>query len=64
VKAASDLYLPVAGTVVAVNTALDGAPETVNQSPYDNGWIIKLKVANPDEAGALLSADDYAKLIG
>ena len=54
VKAASDLYLPVAGTVVAVNTALDGAPETVNQSPYDNGWMIKLKVANPGEAGALL----------
>jgi glycine cleavage system H protein len=64
VKAASDLYLPVAGTVVAVNTALDGAPETVNQSPYDNGWMLKLKVANPDEAGALLSADDYSKLLG
>ena len=64
VKAASDLYLPVAGTVVAVNTALDGAPETVNQSPYDNGWMIKLKVANPGEADALLSADDYAKLLG
>ena len=64
VKAASDLYLPVAGTVVAVNTALDGAPETVNQSPYDNGWMIRLKVADPAEAGALLSADDYAKLLG
>jgi glycine cleavage system H protein len=50
VKAASDLYLPVAGTVVAVNTALDGAPETVNQSPYDNGWMIRLKVADPAEA--------------
>ena len=64
VKAASDLYLPVAGTVVAVNTALDGAPETVNQSPYDHGWMLKLKVTNPDEADALLSADDYAKLLG
>ena len=64
VKAASDLYLPVAGTVLAVNTALDAAPETVNQSPYDHGWMIKLKVANPDEAGALLSADDYSKLLG
>ena len=64
VKAASDLYLPVAGTVVAVNTALDAAPETVNQSPYDNGWMLKLKVANPGEAGALLSADDYSKLLG
>lgn len=64
VKAASDLYLPVAGTMVAVNTALDRAPETVNRSPFDDGWLIKLKVANPAEAGALLSADDYTKLIG
>jgi glycine cleavage system H protein len=64
VKAASDLYTPVAGTVLAVNTALDGAPETVNQSPFDNGWMLKLKVASPAEADALLSADDYAKLIG
>lgn len=64
VKAASDLYLPVAGTVVAVNTALDRAPETVNRSPFDDGWLIKLKVANPAETGALLSADDYTKLIG
>ena len=64
VKAASDLYLPVAGTVVAVNTALDAAPETVNQSPYDSGWMLKLKVANPDEAGVLLAADDYSKLLG
>ena len=64
VKAASDLYLPVAGTVSAVNAALDRAPETVNRSPFDDGWMIKLKVANQTDAGALLSADDYAKLIG
>ena len=50
------------GVRAAVNTALDGAPETVNQSPFDNGWMIKLKVASPAEAGALLSADDYSKL--
>jgi glycine cleavage system H protein len=62
VKAASDLYLPVAGTVVAVNTAVDRAPETVNRSPFDDGWLIKLKVANPAEAGALLSADNYSRL--
>src|SRR5215212_10920489 len=47
VKAASDLYSPVGGTVVAVNGALDSAPETVNQSPYDTGWMLKLK---PDAA--------------
>jgi glycine cleavage system H protein len=64
VKAASDLYAPVAGTVLAVNPALEGAPGTVNQAPFGNGWMIKLKVANPAEVGALLSADDYAKLIG
>ena len=63
VKAASDLYAPVTGTVLAVNTALEGAPETVNHAPFDNGWMIKLKIANPAELGALLSADDYAKLI-
>jgi glycine cleavage system H protein len=63
VKAASDLYLPVAGTVVAVNTALDGAPETVNQSPYDNGWMLKLKVTAAADVDALLSAGDYEKSI-
>jgi glycine cleavage system H protein len=50
--------------VLAVNTALEGAPETVNQAPFDSGWMIRLKVANPAEQDALLSADDYAKLIG
>jgi glycine cleavage system H protein len=64
VKAASDLYAPVAGTVLAVNTALEGAPETVNQAPFDKGWMIKLQIANPADLDALLSADDYSKLIG
>ena len=64
VKAASDLYAPVAGSVLAVNAALDGAPEKVNQSPFDGGWMIKLKIANPADVGALLSPDDYSKLTG
>ncbi len=64
VKAASDLYMPAAGTVTAVNDALNNAPETVNQSPYDRGWILKLKLANPAEAGGLLSPADYEKVIG
>jgi glycine cleavage system H protein len=64
VKAASDLYAPVAGAVVAVNEALNNAPETVNQSPYDAGWILKLKLANPAEVSALLSSADYEKLLG
>jgi len=61
VKAASDLYAPVAGTVLATNPALESAPETVNKSPYDDGWIMKLKLANPADAAALLDADAYAK---
>ena len=64
VKAASDLYAPVAGTVVAVNERLNSAPETVNQSPYDEGWILKLAPADAAGASALLDATGYAKLIG
>jgi glycine cleavage system H protein len=64
VKAASDLYAPVAGAVLAVNAALDGAPEKVNQSPFGDGWMIKLQPANSTGLGTLLAADDYAKLIG
>jgi glycine cleavage system H protein len=62
VKAASDVYSPVGGTVVAVNTALDSAPETLNRDPYGAGWILKLKPADPAEAGALLEAAAYAEL--
>ena len=59
VKAASDLYAPVAGTVVATNPALESTPETVNKSPYDEGWMMKLKLANPADAAALLDAAAY-----
>jgi len=64
VKAASDLYLPVAGTVIEVNTALDSAPETVNQDAYTGGWILKLKLADPASVSTLLDAAAYGKLIG
>ena len=64
VKAASDLYAPAAGTVIAVNAALDSAPETVNQAPYEGGWMLKLKLADPSAAAALLDAGAYEKLIG
>ncbi len=63
VKAASDLYAPVGGVVLAVNAALETAPETVNQAPYDGGWMLKLKLAAPAAAAALLAAGDYEKLI-
>jgi glycine cleavage system H protein len=64
VKAASDIYAPVAGTVLEVNKALDANPEKVNQSPYGDGWMLKLKVTDPASATALLSAEDYGKSIG
>ena len=64
VKAASDLYAPVAGTVVAVNATLDSAPETVNRAPYGEGWMLRLKPADATSAAALLDATAYSKLVG
>lgn len=64
VKAASDLYAPAAGTVVAVNEELVARPETVNRSPYGDGWILKLRLAEPAAASALLDAAAYAALVG
>jgi glycine cleavage system H protein len=64
VKAASDLYAPVAGTVLAVNSALESAPETVNGAPYAAGWMLKLKPADPAAARQLLDAAAYGKITG
>lgn len=64
VKAASDLYAPVGGTVLAVNAVLDGAPEIVNRDPYGDGWMLRLKLADPAAAAALLDAAAYGKLLG
>jgi glycine cleavage system H protein len=64
VKAASDVYAPVAGTVLEINQALEANPEKVNGAPYTDGWMLKLKLANSADASALLSAEDYGKLIG
>ena len=64
VKAASDLYAPVAGKVVAVNEALNQKPETVNGAPYAEGWIMKLALANAADANGLLDAAAYGKLTG
>ena len=59
VKAASDIYAPVAGEVVAVNEQLEDEPETVNSDPYNDGWFFKLQPADTGELDALLSAEDY-----
>ncbi len=62
VKAASDLYAPIGGAVVAVNSALDASPETVNKAPYAEGWMLKLKPADANAVNALLDAAAYAKI--
>ncbi len=64
VKAASDLYMPVAGTVVAVNPALETAPETVNRDAYGDGWMLKLKPADAAAAAGLLDAAAYGQIAG
>lgn len=64
VKAVSELYAPVGGTVTEVNKALEGDPALVNRDPYDAGWMIKLRVKTPAELDGLLGADQYKKHIG
>ena len=63
VKTVSDLFLPVAGTVLEVNPALEKQPELVNNDPYGEGWMIKLTVTNPSDVNNLLSADAYNELV-
>lgn len=64
VKAASDLYAPIGGSVTAVNAALESAPETVNRAPYGEGWMMKLKPTDAAAVDALLDAAGYEKMIG
>jgi glycine cleavage system H protein len=61
VKAASDVYSPVTGEVIEVNEALAEAPETINQDAYGDGWIFRIRLADPDELDALMDADAYAE---
>jgi glycine cleavage system H protein len=64
VKAVSDLYAPVSGSVVAVNPELEKTPEIVNKDPYGKGWMVKVTVSNVSEVANLLSAAAYKQLIG
>jgi glycine cleavage system H protein len=61
IKAVSDLYAPVSGTVSAVNDALFDQPELVNESPYGEGWMLKLEDVDDDGFGSLLSAEEYSE---
>ncbi|NND65697.1 MAG: glycine cleavage system protein H, partial [Gammaproteobacteria bacterium] len=63
VKAASDVYCPIAGRVVAVNEHLNGAPQLVNQKPYSDGWLYRLELDNENDLDQLLTADEYGDLL-
>lgn len=63
VKSVSEIYAPVSGTVVNVNKKLEDNPEIINKSPYDDGWLVEIKVENKSEINNLLNADSYKKTI-
>ncbi|MFM2190685.1 MAG: glycine cleavage system protein GcvH [Arcticibacter sp.] len=64
VKTVSDLFMPVSGEILELNDGLESAPETVNKDPYGSGWMIKIRLSNPAEIDALLTADAYKALVG
>ncbi len=64
VKTVSDLFLPVSGTVTEMNEGLEDNPELINEDPYNKGWIVKMKIQNPDELEELLDSESYKELIG
>ena len=63
VKAVSDVVAPLSGEVVAVNDTLSDAPERINDDPYGDGWLVKVKLSDPSEANALMDVDEYKKLL-
>jgi glycine cleavage system H protein len=63
VKAASDIFAPLSGKVTAVNSALEGTPELINKSPYDQGWMIELEISNPAETSKLMDSASYKTFV-
>lgn len=64
VKTTSDLFMPIQGTVLELNSVLDDEPETINEDPYGKGWIIKIEISDPSELEDLLNSEDYFHLVG
>lgn len=64
VKTVSDLFLPLSGEIIEFNDSLESEPEKVNSDPYGEGWMIKIKISNPDEVSTLLDDAAYKELIG
>jgi len=63
VKTVSDMFMPVGGEVIEVNPALDNSPDLVNKDPYGEGWMIKIKMSDPEEAGTLMTAGQYKAIL-
>jgi glycine cleavage system H protein len=63
VKAASDLYMPVSGEILEINEAVDASPELVNQDPYTQGWLLKLRMSDDSQVADLLQAEAYSLLV-
>ena len=63
VKSVSEIYAPVSGKIIKINTALEDAPEIINTSPYDDGWLVEIEVTDADEVSSLMSSSDYKKLV-
>ena len=63
VKSVSEIYAPVSGKIANINKKLEETPETINESPYDDGWLVEIEIANKSEIDKLLDADSYKKLI-
>jgi glycine cleavage system H protein len=63
VKAVSDVIAPMSGEIVEINDSLEDTPESINQDPYGAGWLVKVRLTAPEEAGGLLGADEYRKLL-
>ena len=63
VKAASEVYSPITGEIVEANATLDGAPETINEDPYEEGWIVKIKLSDPEELAECMDASEYEAFV-
>jgi glycine cleavage system H protein len=64
VKTVSDMFMPVGGEIIGKNEDVDSAAELVNKDPYGKGWMIRIKMSNPEEVNALLTPEQYTKLVG
>ena len=63
VKTLADLYIPISGKIIAINDKLENEPELINNDPYEDGWIVKVEISNPNDIDLLLNENDYKELI-